>query len=245
MLLSLAQRAQALVDGKNFSDALGDFDAALKLLPPGDTLDRARLLSGKGLALEGISDWVAALDTYTAALAMAGAAGAAPDPYILNSRGNCHASLGEWRAAREDYLASARGFQTARRADATLQQRLDGAVFSTSNAALMLAQLGDEPGAIKEIQGIARKAPGSADMRVALAALYWSAGQETAAEAEWEFACNKITVGCSRYQDEDWLFRIRRWPPLMVEKMREFLALRSNVKRLVDSGGNAAMGFKE
>jgi hypothetical protein len=47
-------------------------------------------------------------------------------------------------------------------------------VFAASNAALALAQLGDEGGAMAEMQRVARRAPGSADMRAALAALYWS-----------------------------------------------------------------------
>ncbi len=51
---------------------------------------------------------------------------------------------------------------------------LAGAVFAASNAAIMLAQLGDERGAVAEMQRVARRAPGSADMRAALAALYWS-----------------------------------------------------------------------
>ena len=71
------------------------------------------------------------------------------------SRGNCHASLGEWRAARTDYLSSAREFQGAagfRGRGGSMTPRLDGAVFAASNAALMLAQLGDEAGAIKEMQ---------------------------------------------------------------------------------------------
>lgn len=49
-----------------------------------------------------------------------------------------------------------------------------GAVFAASNAALALAQLGNEGEATAEMQRIARRAPGSADMRAALAALYWS-----------------------------------------------------------------------
>jgi hypothetical protein len=35
-------------------------------------------------------------------------------------------------------------------------------------------------------------------------------------------------VGCSYYRDEDWLFRIRRWPPVMVKRMKGFLALQSS-----------------
>lgn len=35
-------------------------------------------------------------------------------------------------------------------------------------------------------------------------------GKEAAAESEWNFACDRISVGCSRYTDRDWLSRIRR-----------------------------------
>lgn len=51
----------------------------------------------------------------------------------------------------------------------------EGAVFAASNAALMLAELEEAPGAaVREMQRVARRAPGSADMRAALAALYWA-----------------------------------------------------------------------
>lgn len=38
------------MDGKNFTDALRDFDSALRLLPPDAGVDRARLLSGGSYA---------------------------------------------------------------------------------------------------------------------------------------------------------------------------------------------------
>lgn len=141
---------QARVDAKKFDAALEDFDAALRLTPASAPLDRARLLAGRGLALEGVSDWVAAISDYSAAIEAAAGAGELPDPYILNSRGNCHASLGEWRAARGDYLASAEGFRAG--FGFSRGARLDGAVYSAGNAALMLAQLGDEAGALAEVQ---------------------------------------------------------------------------------------------
>lgn len=106
-------------------------------------------------------------------------------------------------------------------------QRLDGAIYAASNAALMLAQMGDEEGALKEITRIARRAPGSVDMRAAMAAMYWSVGKEEEAESQWQFACDNIVEGCRKYQDRDWLRRIRRWPPLMVDKLQNFLALKS------------------
>ena len=235
--------AQALVDGKNFDGAITQFNEALKLL--GDEggvqdtsrlIDKARILSGRGLALEGVADWVGALQDYNAALSIASSLGLDPDPYIVNARGNCHASLGEWKAAREDFLASADGFQLARREGGgagRLQQRLDGAIYAFSNASLMLAQLGQDDQATREMQSIARRAPGSVDMRAALAAQFWAAGQEDEAEAEWEFACSSIAVGCSKYQDVDWLARVRRWPPVMVERLQAFLTIRSNSDALI------------
>lgn len=226
----LEMRAQALVDGKNFGDALRDFDSALSLLPAEAEVDRARLLSGRGLAFEGIGAWPDALKDYDQALLLAEGAGLTADPYVLNSRGNCHASLGEWQAARDNFLKSSEGFQRASgfRYGRSTTPRLDGAVFASSNAALMLAQLGQEEAAVKEMEAVARRAPGSVDMRAALAALYWRQGQEAKAEAAWEFACDSITVGCTKYTDQDWLFRIRRWPPVMCDYMQNFLRLRSS-----------------
>lgn len=32
-------------------------------------------------------------------------------------------------------------------------------------------------------------------------------------------------VGCRKYQDEEWLRVVRRWPPAMVDRMRDFLRL--------------------
>ena len=49
-----------------------------------------------------------------------------------------------------------------------------GAIVASSNAALALVQLGDEPAAIKEMQKASRRAPGSVDLRAALAGLYWA-----------------------------------------------------------------------
>ena len=89
----------------------------------------------------------------------------------------------------------------------------------------MLAQLGDEAGAIAEAEKVSRRAPNSVDMRAALAALYYTNGRKAEAESVWEFACDNILEGCSKYRDGDWLARVRRWPPLMREKLAAFRAL--------------------
>jgi tetratricopeptide (TPR) repeat protein len=153
-------RATALVDGKAFERALSDFDAALRALPPPPSTARARVLSGRALAREGLSDWVGAIADYEAALAEAKESGEdVDDPFVLNSLGNCRASLGEYASAREDYLRAANVFQRARGAQASQRERLQGAVSAFSNAALMLA-VSDAAAAEAETRRLLRRAPG-------------------------------------------------------------------------------------
>ena len=224
-------RAQALLDGKNFQAAKRDYDAALRLAEGGrvDAGSRARLLSGRALVHEGLSEWEAAVEDYLKALDVAVRGGEVEDPYILNSLGNCYVSLGQYDRARSQYVAASNGFQRAKgfrnRQTGGTTQRLDGAIYAASNAALMLAELGDEAGAIAEAEKVSRRAPNSVDMRAALAALYYTHGRKAEAESVWEFACDNILEGCSKYRDDDWLARVRRWPPLMREKLAAFRAL--------------------
>lgn len=231
----LEMRATTHVDKKDFEKALSDYDALLGLLREreGDSLNTARLLAGKALAFEGLYRFREAADAYEQSIQIAKNCGSPPDPYVENSLGNCYASLGKWKDARVQYLSSARGFQTSRVSNGRaggMQRRLDGSIFAFSNAALMAVQLGDDDAALSEMKAIARRAPGSADMRAALAAMYWARGNTIGAESEWEFACNSISVGCAKYEDMDWLERVRRWPPRMIDYMKDFLALKSPEK---------------
>ena len=107
-----------------------------------------------------------------------------------------------------------------------LRRRRQGAVFAASNAALTLAQLGDEAGAARELERVARRAPGSADARAALAALYYAEGRGAEAEEVWNYACDAVSTGCGKYADVSWLRTVRRWPPVMVSRLRDFLELR-------------------
>jgi hypothetical protein len=50
----------------------------------------------------------------------------------------------------------------------------------------MRAQLGDDAGALRDIEGVARRAPNSADMRAAVAALLWGMGRRAEAEDAWQ-----------------------------------------------------------
>lgn len=249
-------RGEVRVDAKLFDDAIQDYGMALQLLQDEDgergdagargekrrlrarsngrstQIDIARVLCGRALAYEGLSKWSDALRDYDDAIARAASTGLEADPFILNSRGNVKASMERWSDARSDYLASAEGFRAAkgfRDKDGRSGRRTDGEIFAASNAALMLAQDGSDKQALREMRNVARKAPNSVDIHAALAAMYWAAQMEEEAEDEWEFACERISVGCAAYRDSDWVSRIRRWPPTMALRLSNFLKV-SEVK---------------
>lgn len=223
----LEGRAQVLVDQKQFKVAISDYSRCLEIIPTKDLGAEARLRAGRALAEEGIYQWEPALVDYNRALELATTAGFRPDPYVLNSRGNVRGSLNDWKGAKEDYEGAFAAFQSASgfRNGSSTTQRLDGAIYARSNAALATAELGDADSAIKELEGLVRRAPNSTDVRAALAALYWEQGKRESAEDLWNDACG-LYFGCAQYKDLDFVRRIRRWPPSMVSRLENFLQLR-------------------
>lgn len=223
----LEGRAQVLVDQKQFKEAISDYSRCLEIIPTKDLGAEARLRAGRALAEEGIYQWEPALVDYNRALELATTAGFRPDPYVLNSRGNVRGSLNDWKGAKEDYEGAFAAFQSASgfRNGSSTTQRLDGAIYARSNAALATAELGDADSAIKELEGLVRRAPNSTDVRAALAALYWEQGKRESAEDLWNDACG-LYFGCAQYKDLDFVRRIRRWPPSMVSRLENFLQLR-------------------
>ena len=146
----------------------------------------------------------------------------------MNSIGNCHASLQQWSQARQAYLHAATIFLRSagyRDAMGSSAPRASASAFAQCNAALMLAQMEDLPGATREMESVTRRQLGMVDARAALAALYYDAGRVEDAEKVWAYACTNISVGCVKYKDEEWLSRVRRWPPVMVAKLGRFLKL--------------------
>lgn len=228
----LEGKAQVGVDLKLFNASVEDYTALLSPTDargnpaPLDAGAAARFHAGRALAYEGQYRWAEALEDYQATLALARAGNFAPDPYVVNAVGNCFASAGDWVRAREAYLESAALFQTSRgfRNGASTTQRLDGAVYASANAALAAAQLGDEAAAEREFRNVARRAPNSADARAALAAILYASGRVAEAEEQWEQACTR-NVGCGKYRDMEYVARVRRWPPTMVEKLEAFLKI--------------------
>ena len=220
------RRGQVFVDLKRFDDALADFDAAVAAQPPGFV--SLGLLANRALAHEGLANWSAASVDYSRAIMLAQGVGF-DAPYLLNGRGNARAALGDYEGALDDFHAASAVFQQIK--------NLSGAVYADSNAALMEAQLGRDELATKHMEAVARRAPGSIDMRAALAAQRWAAGDQAGAERDWGWACEQINSGilrpggpaldgCALYRDQAWLRNIRRWPPRIADRLAAFLELR-------------------
>ena len=136
-------------------------------------------------------------------------------------------------------MHSCRSSKGYRRGSSTTS-RLDGAIYATTNAALMDSQLGDDEKAMTELANVARRAPNSADARAALASLRWAAGRRAEAEEAWNSACGRAE-GCAKYKDIDYVQRIRRWPPRMVKHLQAFLQLRDEA---ADDAAAAALAAR-
>eukprot|EP00892_Ulva_mutabilis_P000363 jgi/Ulvmu1/10327/UM061_0010.1 len=229
-------RAQVLLDSKNFAAAIMDYNEAMQRTPASQTVNQARLLAGRGLALEGEESFQKALSDYEHAISLAASGGEAPDPFVVNSIGNCYASLQQWPEARAAYLRAAAillGGSGYRDSSGSSAPRASAAAFAQCNAALMLAQMNDLPGATREMEVVTRRQLGLVDARAALAALYYDAGRVEDAEKVWAYACTNISVGCVKYKDEEWLGKVRRWPPGMVARLGRFLKLEAPAAALI------------
>ena len=218
----LKARGNVRLDSKNFKDALKDCNDALALMTDGEKEDGTGrypeyvdTFVQRGLIYEGLGSWEEALKDYNQAVKLwGGGLGDNVNPFVLVFRGNALGRLNRWEEAALNYNAASTLF---------LQQK-DIARYSDAraNEALALYQLGETESSVKAMNDVIRKNPGYTDMHVALAADSWDSGNYIKALSEWRFACNEISSGCEAYKDSDWLLRIRRWPPTLVQKLQKF-----------------------
>ena len=129
---------------------------------------------------------------------------------MVNAVGNCRASLGDWRGAREEYLESAALFQTSKGGGGTAPAPRRG----------WTARCTPPPTPRSQPRSSATKLPPSASSapsrgarqiaptRAALAALLYASGRVAEAEEQWEQACTR-NVGCGKYRDMDYVARVR------------------------------------
>jgi Tfp pilus assembly protein PilF len=188
--------------------ALGDAEAAIADQSRAIELDplSADPHLNRGTAEEALQRWDAAAADYDWILERHPEAGE-PRASALYNLGNVQGSRGDWASARASFAAAA--------------EARPGFAMARSSAALSSFELGDLPAAERELRNLIRRYPLFADARAALTALLWRQGSRGEAESHWAAASGLDP----RYRQPDWLFSVRRWPPVPIEALQQFLAL--------------------
>ena len=192
----------------NVQLALGDPEAAIADQDRAIALDpvSADPHLNRGTAEEALQRWDAAAADYRWILERHPEAGE-PRASALYNLGNVLGSQGDWPAARSSFVAAA---------DAR-----PGFAMARSSAALSAFELGELDAAERELRALIRRHPLFADARAALTALLWRQGSRGEAESHWAAASGLDP----RYRQEEWLLSVRRWPPVPIEALQQFLAL--------------------
>ena len=125
----------------------------------------------------------------------------------LYNLGNVQGSLGDWAAARGSFEAAA--------------DLRPGFAMARASAALADFQLGELERAERSLRSLIRRYPLFADPRAALTALLWQRGAGGEAESHWVSAAGLDP----RYRQQEWLLKVRRWPPAPVQALQQFLEL--------------------
>ena len=188
--------------------ALGDAEAAIADQTRAIELDplSADPHLNRGTAEEALQRWDAAAADYDWILERHPEAGE-PRASALYNLGNVQGSRGDWGAARASFAAAA--------------EARPGFAMARSSAALSSFELGDLPAAERELRNLIRRYPLFADARAALTALLWRQGSRGEAESHWAAASGLDP----RYRQPEWLLTVRRWPPVPIEALQQFLAL--------------------
>ena len=224
------QALSASRDGR-FGDALPLWEQVLELAP-----EDAAAWSNRGNVRLALGDAEGAIADQERAMQLDPAN---PDPHL--NRGTAEEALGRWDAAGADYhwilerdpsdasalynlgnVNGSRGaWEEARRCFQAAADARPGFAMARASAALAAFQLGDQAEAERELRSLIRRHPLFADARAGLTALLWQRGAFGEAESQWAAASGLDP----RYRQEEWLLRIRRWPPGPVQALQQFLHL--------------------
>ncbi|MEB3235074.1 MAG: tetratricopeptide repeat protein [Cyanobacteriota bacterium] len=200
--------------------ALGDPEAAIADQTRAMALDplSADPHLNRGTAEEALAQWDAAAADYAWILEHVPAPAVAtrrdgqspsgePRASALYNLGNVKGSLGDWQGARSCFEAAA--------------AERPGFAMARSSAALAAFELGDVAAAERQLRNLIRRYPLFADARAGLTALLWRQGSRGEAESHWAAASGLDP----RYRQGEWLRSMRRWPPVPIEALQQFLAL--------------------
>ncbi len=196
-----SNRGNVRASQNNLDAALMDYNQSVELAPlePDPYLNR-------GATLEALGRWDEAIADYNQVLTLE-----PDDVAAFNNRGNAKAGQGNWDEAIADY---------------TRAMEIDsGFLLAQINYDLALYETGNTSKAIQNLKGLARKYPSFADARAALTAALWDQGLQGEAESNWVAAYGLDR----RYRDTEWLQKIRRWPPSLVNALGRFLKLEAMI----------------
>ncbi|WP_216901788.1 tetratricopeptide repeat protein [Synechococcus sp. CCY 9618] len=230
-LPDLFERALTASREGRFGDALPLWDQVVERSP-----QDASAWSNRGNVRLAMGDPQGAIADQDRAIALEPTSG---DPHL--NRGTAEEALGLWSEAAADYrwilerdpldasalynLGNVEGSQgdwgEARRCFEAAVAARPGFAMARSSAALAAFQLGETAAAEKQLRDLIRRYPLFADARAGLTALLWRRGARGEAESHWAAASGLDP----RYRQQEWLLQIRRWPPVPVQALAQFLAL--------------------
>ncbi|WP_288262463.1 tetratricopeptide repeat protein [uncultured Prochlorococcus sp.] len=226
------KNALDLSSGGQFNLALQEWNRYLDLYP-----DDAAGLSNRGNVKLVIGDLEGSIDDQNKSISLSPSE---IDPYI--NRGIAEEALGLWAQAKKDYmfviskdsknfsalynLANVEGStsQWEKARDLFSKAALYNPGFAMARSSMALAdyQLGNIDESEKELKKLIRRYPTFADARAALTALNWYKNEFGQAESNWI----SVTELDPRYSEEEWLIKVRRWPPKPTKDLMNFIDLK-------------------
>ena len=197
--------AAALSNRGNVKLVMGDIQGSIDDQDKSINLDPNEVdpYINRGIAEEALGLWLLAKKDYNFVLSKE-----SDNFSALYNYANVEGSLSNWEGAR-DLFSKAAKYNT-------------GFAMARSSKALAEYQLGNIDESEKELKKLIRRYPTFVDARAALTALYWSKGRIGEAESNWI----AVTELDPRYFDEEWLVKVRRWPPQPAKDLMKFISLK-------------------
>jgi len=166
----LSQLFNQAMNAKSYEDAENAWTKAIELAP-----SNSAAFSNRGTLRLQAGQWQAAIEDLQRSIEIDANEGRSADASVLNNLGNAKGAIGEWESAMDDFLKASK--------DDSMRE------IALANYALAAFETGKEELAVKTAQTILRKDPEFWDMRAALTAFHWGAGDLDKAEYEWQTLC--------------------------------------------------------
>ena len=166
----LSQLFNQAMNASSYEDAESAWSKAIELAP-----NNSAALSNRGTLRLQAGQWSAAIEDLQRSIEIDVKEGKTADASVLNNLGNAKGAVGDWESAMDDFLKASK--------DDSMRE------IALANYALAAFETGMDELAVKTAQTILRKDPEFWDMRAALTAFHWGAGDLDKAEYEWQTLC--------------------------------------------------------